>query len=75
MPRPGEDRPNGAVRITFDIQPYGGIVRLTVTEENFLDQAERDESAEGWAAVQSNLKSLLETGSPLSQEPWLQPQR
>jgi hypothetical protein len=29
------------------------------------------DAAWGWAAVLSNLKSLLETGSPLPQEPWL----
>jgi hypothetical protein len=58
-----------------DIEPHGEIVRLTVTEENFADEAERDEAAAGWAAVLSNLKSLLETGNPLPQEPWLVPQR
>ncbi len=73
--RPDEQRPDGPSRITFDIRPHGEIVRLTVTEENFLNQAERDEAAGGWAAVLSNLKSLLEMGSPLPQEPWLEPQR
>ncbi|MEU6677020.1 metalloregulator ArsR/SmtB family transcription factor [Streptomyces sp. NPDC046925] len=60
-------------QVTFDIQPHGGIVRLTVTHENLADEAERDAAASGWAAVLSNLKSLLETGSPLPQEPWLVP--
>ncbi len=72
---PGEERAEGPSRVTFDIQPHGGIVRLTVTHENLADEAERDAAAAGWAAVLSNLKSLLETGSPLSQEPWLVPQR
>ncbi|GAA1934843.1 SRPBCC domain-containing protein [Streptomyces durmitorensis] len=60
-------------QVTFDIEPYGGIVRLTVTHENLADEAERDEMASGWAAVLSNLKSLLETGSPLPEKPWLVP--
>ncbi|MFI1255119.1 ArsR/SmtB family transcription factor [Streptomyces netropsis] len=60
-------------RVTFDIQPYGEIVRLTVTHENLADEAEREAAAAGWAAVLSNLKSLLETGSVLPQEPWLVP--
>ncbi|MGW7272348.1 ArsR/SmtB family transcription factor [Streptomyces sp. NPDC054864] len=60
-------------QVTFDIEPYGGIVRLTVTHENLADEAERDAAASGWAAVLSNLKSLLETGSPLPDEPWLVP--
>jgi uncharacterized protein YndB with AHSA1/START domain/DNA-binding transcriptional ArsR family regulator len=72
---PGEERADGPSRVTFDIQPHGEIVRLTVTHENLADEAERDEAAAGWSAVLSNLKSFLETGSPLSQEPWLVPQR
>ncbi|MGH3621506.1 MAG: hypothetical protein ACRDQ5_06915 [Sciscionella sp.] len=55
----------------FDIAPHGEIVRLTVTHENLADDTERDVAAAGWAAVLFNLKSLLETGSPLPQEPWL----
>ena len=73
---PGEEgADDGSSRVTFDIQPHGEIVRLTVTHENLADEADRDEAAAGWAAVLSNLKSLLETGSPLPQEPWLVPQR
>jgi uncharacterized protein YndB with AHSA1/START domain/DNA-binding transcriptional ArsR family regulator len=60
--------------VSFDIEPYEEIVRLTVTHENLKDEAERREAAGGWAAVLSNLKSYLETGSPLPQEPWLVPQ-
>lgn len=67
---PGSAEPS---QVTFDIEPYGGIVRLTVTHENLADEAERDAAASGWAAVLSNLKSLLETGSPLPEEPWLVP--
>src|SRR5206468_3986203 len=46
-------------RVTFDIESYGGIVRLTVTHENLADDAERDAAAAGWAAVMLNLKSLI----------------
>ncbi|MFG3660532.1 ArsR/SmtB family transcription factor [Streptomyces sp. NPDC047706] len=60
-------------RVTFDIRPHGDIVRLTVTHEDLADEGERAAAASGWAAVLSNLKSLLETGSPLPQEPWLVP--
>ena len=70
---PGDDRTDAASVVSFDIEPYGDIVRLTVTHENLGDDAERDEAASGWAAVLSNLKSLIETGSPLPQEPWLVP--
>lgn len=71
---PGSDEPvDGANRVTFDIEPYGEIVRLTVTHQNFADEAERAEAAAGWAAVLSNLKSLLETGAVLPEVPWEMP--
>jgi uncharacterized protein YndB with AHSA1/START domain len=57
-------------RVTFDIEYSGQIVRLTVTHENLADEAERSAVAGGWAQVLANLKSLLETGKPLSQAPW-----
>jgi uncharacterized protein YndB with AHSA1/START domain len=62
-------------RVSFDIRPHDGIVRLTVTHEDLADEAERADAASGWPAVLSNLKSLLETGSPLPREPWLVPNR
>ncbi|WP_432035241.1 ArsR/SmtB family transcription factor [Streptomyces cucumeris] len=68
---PGEEPAGGPSRVTFDVQPYDGIVRLTVTHENLADETEREAAAGGWAAVLSNLKSLLETGSPLPRQPWL----
>jgi uncharacterized protein YndB with AHSA1/START domain/DNA-binding transcriptional ArsR family regulator len=55
--------------VTFDIEPYGDIVRLTVTHDDLAD-GEHADAAAGWAAVLSNLKSLLETGHPLPQPPW-----
>lgn len=68
---PGTEPAGGPSRVTFEIEPYEEIVRLTATHENLADEAEREEAAGGWAAVLSNLKSLLETGSPLPREPWL----
>lgn len=68
-----DDTPGGPSRVTFDIQPHEDIVKLTVTHENLADAADREAAATGWAAVLSNLKSLLETGAPLPQEPWLVP--
>jgi uncharacterized protein YndB with AHSA1/START domain len=72
---PGEERPAGPSRVAFDIEPSGGIVRLTVTHENLADGAERDASAAGWAAVLSNLKTFIETGHVLPQAPWEMPKR
>ena len=57
-------------RVTFDIEPYDDIVRLTVTHDDLADEAERAGAASGWPAVLANLKSLLETGRLLPQAPW-----
>jgi len=57
-------------RVTFAIEPYQDIVRLTVRHEDIPSEADREESAAGWSAVMANLKSLLETGSVLPQAPW-----
>jgi uncharacterized protein YndB with AHSA1/START domain/DNA-binding transcriptional ArsR family regulator len=67
---PGEERRAGPSKVTFDIEPYGEIVRLTVTHEDLADQAEYDDASAGWPAVLANLKSLLETGHVLPQAPW-----
>ncbi|ALG15275.1 ArsR/SmtB family transcription factor [Kibdelosporangium phytohabitans] len=63
-------KPDETSKVTFDIQRYGEIVRLTVTHEDFADEAQQRAAAAGWAAVLSNLKSFLETGKPLSLSPW-----
>lgn len=72
---PGGEATDAPSRVAFDIEPYGEIVRLTVTHENLTDEAEREAAAAGWSAVLSNLKSLLETGHVLPREPWTMPQR
>jgi uncharacterized protein YndB with AHSA1/START domain/DNA-binding transcriptional ArsR family regulator len=72
---PGDEGAEGPSRVTFDIEPYGEIVRLTVTHEDLADEAERADAAAGWAAVLSNLKSLIETGHVLPQAPWEMPRR
>jgi uncharacterized protein YndB with AHSA1/START domain/DNA-binding transcriptional ArsR family regulator len=71
---PGREEPGDTSRVTFEIEPYGAIVRLTVVHAN-VQGAERDEAAAGWAAVMSNLKSLLETGHVLPETPWEMPRQ
>ena len=68
-----EGRDDKYSRVTFDIQPHADIVRLTVTHEDLADEAALSDAASGWSAVLSNLKSFIETGRPLPQEPWLMP--
>jgi uncharacterized protein YndB with AHSA1/START domain/DNA-binding transcriptional ArsR family regulator len=59
--------------VTFLIEPYHDIVRLTVTHVNLDDQADLEAASSGWAAVLANLKSKLETGAALPQAPWEMP--
>ena len=66
---PDESRQQPSV-VRFDIKPYQDIVQLTVTHEGLADQDEYEAASAGWAAVLSNLKSLLETGHVLPQAPW-----
>ncbi|MFC5665194.1 SRPBCC domain-containing protein [Kitasatospora misakiensis] len=70
---PGERRPAGPSRVTFELRSHRDLTRLTVTHENLADEAERANAEAGWSAVLSNLKTYLETGHPLPQDPWEMP--
>ncbi len=67
---PGDTPVNGPSRVTFDIEPYHEIVRLTVTHQNLADGDALEAVSAGWPAVCANLKSLLETGHVLPRAPW-----
>jgi uncharacterized protein YndB with AHSA1/START domain/DNA-binding transcriptional ArsR family regulator len=71
---PGRPLPETTSRVTFDVQKYGEIVRLTVTHDDLADETERRNAAGGWSAVLSSLKSLLETGHSLPRKPWEMPE-
>ena len=53
--------------VTYDIEPCGEAVRLTMTESHSWDvpDAILKGGQSGWPAILSNLKSVLETGKPL----------
>lgn len=51
-------------RVTYDVEPFMDVVRLTVTHDEFGEDTEMFESVSfGWPAVVSGLKTLLETGT------------
>jgi uncharacterized protein YndB with AHSA1/START domain len=53
-------------RVTFEIEPIGDVVRLTVTHSRLGPGSEMLEGiTEGWPKVLSSLKSLMEVGRPL----------
>ena len=58
----------GPTLVTYEIEPAGEVVRLTMTEAH--DRPLSDDilsgGRQGWPAILSSLKSLLETGQALS---------
>ncbi|GAB3809601.1 SRPBCC domain-containing protein [Micromonospora zhanjiangensis] len=56
--------------VTFDLEPVGDAVKLTVTHDGGRPGATVLELVgEGWPALLSSLKTLLETGQPLPAGP------
>ena len=52
-------------RATFVLEPYGEVVKLTLTHEGFDEGSKMLPAiSKGWPAILSNLKSMLETGRP-----------
>ena len=59
----GAADPASYSRVSFDIAPYDGMVRLTVTHDELeTGSAMATGVQKGWPIVLSSLKSLLETG-------------
>ena len=51
---------------TFTLEPYGKLVKLTLTHEGFAEGSKFFAGISGgWPAILSSLKSILETGRPL----------
>jgi uncharacterized protein YndB with AHSA1/START domain len=71
--RKEEARGEGISRVTFDLEPRGKVIKLTVTHDELGEDGKtlRD-IAGGWPMVIASLKSLLETGHPLPADVLLQ---
>jgi len=53
--------------VTFDIEPVGGLVKLTVTHDDFdPGSVVLAGVSEGWPPIIASLKTMLETGEPLA---------
>jgi uncharacterized protein YndB with AHSA1/START domain len=53
-------------RVTFVLQPYGKLVKLTLTHDDFApDSVVIENVSKGWPAILASLKSLLERDEPL----------
>lgn len=67
----GESSKEPPTKVTLEIEPERGTdtVRLTVTHSDFVPNSKhRPSISQGWPAVLSGLKSLLETGKTLKFE-------
>ncbi len=65
FPRDASD-PAKHSRVTFEIEPFMDAVRLTVTHADLEPGSPMLEGIQqGWPAVLSSLKTLLETGEPM----------
>lgn len=57
-------------RVTFEIEEYEGMVKLTVTHDELEAGSGMEKGiSKGWPLVLSSLKSFLETGSGIDQSP------
>ena len=58
----------GPTLVTYEIEPAGDVVKLTMTEahDRPIDDDILSGGREGWPAILSSLKSLLETGRALT---------
>jgi uncharacterized protein YndB with AHSA1/START domain/DNA-binding transcriptional ArsR family regulator len=54
-------------KVTFDIEPVGDLVKLTVTHDDFdPGSVVLAGISEGWPPIIASLKTMLETGEPLA---------
>jgi len=61
-----EFRAESPSRVTFTMEENGGVVRLTTIHDGFSPESSVFRACSGgWPMILSNLKTLLETGTPL----------
>jgi len=66
-----ELKAEGASLCTIELEPFGGAVKLSITHTIEREPSKLIEAVSGgWPKVISNLKSLLETGSIVLQDPY-----
>ena len=54
-------------KVTFELEPEGSFVKLTLIHDDFVPDSEMYRGTkDGWPAILSNLKTLLETGKTMS---------
>jgi uncharacterized protein YndB with AHSA1/START domain len=62
-PELSQEKPS---RVTWEIEQTGEVCKLTVTHDDFDGETKTYRAVgQGWPAILSSLKTLLETGEPL----------
>jgi uncharacterized protein YndB with AHSA1/START domain len=62
-----EMQADGPSRMTYELEPVGDTVKLTLSHESDLDGSKLIEGvSNGWPGLLASVKSLLETGEPLA---------
>ena len=70
------DNPEKLSRVTYELTALGPDTRLTVRHAELEPGSMMDEGVRnGWPAVLSNLKSILETGEVLREDQWPKPEQ
>ena len=65
-----EEQRERTSRVTFDLEPRGKVVKLTVTHDELDERGVTLRNISGgWPMVMASLKSLLETGHALDIDP------
>jgi uncharacterized protein YndB with AHSA1/START domain len=61
----------GTSLCSIELEPFGGAIKLSITHTIEREPSKLIEAVSGgWPKIISNLKSLLETGSTVLQEPY-----
>jgi uncharacterized protein YndB with AHSA1/START domain len=60
-----ETRSDAPSRVTFDLQQLEVLTKLTLTHDHEAPGETFNNTSNGWPALMSSMKSLLETGQPL----------
>jgi uncharacterized protein YndB with AHSA1/START domain len=60
-----ELKAEGASQCTMELEPSGTAVKLSITHTKLIEAV-----SGGWPKIMSNLKTLLETGTTLLQDPY-----
>jgi len=58
----------GFSRLTYELEPQGSLVKLTLTHQIDVENSKLIEAVSGgWPGVMAGLKTLLETGVPIDE--------